>query len=85
MSETRLWTEYEDLILKRLREEDKIQKWTVVAQMMADEYNLKGRNGKQCKERYIHILYNQISVDSRRNSVISVMGLFTIAETFSTA
>ena len=49
MSETRLWTEYEDLILKRLREEDKIQKWTVVAQIMADEYNLKGRNGKQCK------------------------------------
>lgn len=58
MSETRIWTEYEDLILKRLREEDKIQKWTVVAQMMADEYNLKGRNGKQCKERYSYILNN---------------------------
>ena len=51
MSEIKVWTEYEDVILKKLKEEEKIQKWTLIAQKMADEYNLKGRNGKQCKER----------------------------------
>lgn len=49
MTQVKPWTEYEDLILRKLKEEDKIQKWTVLAQKMAEDYNLKGRNGKQCK------------------------------------
>jgi hypothetical protein len=36
MTEVRAWTEYEDLILRKLKEEDKIQKWTVIAQKMAE-------------------------------------------------
>jgi hypothetical protein len=51
MADLRPWTEYEDLILKKIKTDNKISKWTSIAQAMAEEYNLKGRNGKQCKER----------------------------------
>ncbi len=36
MTDFRPWTEYEDLILKKLKYQDSIVKWTVIAQKMAE-------------------------------------------------
>jgi myb proto-oncogene protein len=51
MNEKRLWTDQEDRILKKLVEDTKFTKWTHIARTICDEYGIKGRNGKQCKER----------------------------------
>lgn len=51
--ERKNWTEYQDQILKYLKEERKIKRWTDIAKIMNVEYKIGGRNGKQCRERYI--------------------------------
>jgi len=38
--------------LKKIYEDMGIKKWTDVAKMMKDDYDIDGRNGKQCRERY---------------------------------
>ena len=53
--------------------------------MMADDYNLKGRSGKQCKERYTNIFTEKVSVNCWWEPGISIMGVFAITETLSTA
>jgi hypothetical protein len=52
MPERRPWTNEEDAILKQLREELKIAKWSVIAKRMAEEHSMPVRTGKQCRERY---------------------------------
>lgn len=56
MPEKKSWTEEEDKILRFLFEVEKVPKWSKIAQKMADDYHMTGRNGKQCRERYC-ILY----------------------------
>ncbi len=51
MTETRQWTEYEDKILKFIRDDQGVQKWSTIAQKMAEEFGIKGWNGKHCKQR----------------------------------
>ena len=51
MCERRPWTEDEDKILKQIFETNKLTKWSHVARKLLEEYGIKGRNGKQCKER----------------------------------
>jgi hypothetical protein len=36
MTETKPWTEYEDKILKFIRDEEGVQKWSTIAQKMAE-------------------------------------------------
>lgn len=38
-------------MLKHLREELLITKWSTIAKKMAEEHNMTGRTGKQCRER----------------------------------
>jgi hypothetical protein len=52
MGDRRAWSEIEDKAIKELVEKYGIRKWTVVAQKMEELYNLKGRSGKQCRERW---------------------------------
>ena len=52
MPERKAWSSEEDEVLKNLREEQQITKWSVIAKKMAEEYNMPGRTGKQCRERY---------------------------------
>lgn len=47
------WSPYEDSILQLLREQRKIQRWTDIARTLATEFQIKGRNGKHCRERFI--------------------------------
>lgn len=47
--ERKNWTEYQDQILKYLKEERKIKRWTDIAKIMNIEYKIGGRNGKQCR------------------------------------
>jgi hypothetical protein len=51
MPDRRAWSAEEDRILKQLREEMKITKWSVIAHIMANEYKIPDRTGKQCRER----------------------------------
>jgi|688.fasta_scaffold322423_2 hypothetical protein len=50
----------EDRILKDLYEEKNIKKWSEIARIMESEHQIKGRNGKQCRERYHNHLDNSI-------------------------
>jgi hypothetical protein len=52
MGDRRAWSEIEDKAIKELVEKYGIRKWTVVAQKMEELYGLKGRSGKQCRERW---------------------------------
>jgi hypothetical protein len=52
MGDRRAWTEIEDKAITDLVQKYGIRKWTVVAQKMEELYNLKGRSGKQCRERW---------------------------------
>lgn len=51
MPERKPWTPEEDKVLKFLREEQKITKWSLIAKKMSEEYDMPGRTGKQCRER----------------------------------
>lgn len=42
----------EDRAIKELVEKFGIKKWTIVAQKMEESYELQGRSGKQCRERW---------------------------------
>jgi hypothetical protein len=39
--------------VKHLREEVQIKKWSIIAKKMAEEFEMPGRTGKQCRERYV--------------------------------
>lgn len=49
MPERKVWTSEEDKLLKHLKEDLKIPKWSIIAKKMADEYSMPGRTGKQCR------------------------------------
>jgi len=49
MNDKRAWTEHEDRMLKKVVEDNKFIKWTQIARILSEEYEIKGRNGKQCK------------------------------------
>ena len=42
----------EDQVLKMLVEERGIKSWAEISRLMALEFKLTGRSGKQCRERY---------------------------------
>ena len=50
--ERRSWTPYEDQILKNLYEKVKLNKWSLIAKQMQEDFNMPPRTGKQCRERY---------------------------------
>jgi hypothetical protein len=52
MGDRRAWSEIEDKAIRELVEKYGIRKWTVVAQKMEETFGLKGRSGKQCRERW---------------------------------
>lgn len=49
MSDRKPWTEEEDKVLKYLKEEEGMKKWSHIARRMSEEYKMGGRNGKQCR------------------------------------
>jgi hypothetical protein len=49
MTERKSWTEEEDSILKMLKEDEGIKKWSDISKIMDNKYNIKGRTGKQCR------------------------------------
>lgn len=52
MPKRRVWTDEEDRILLRLKDEMGEKKWTCIANIMKKKFGLIGRSGKQCRERY---------------------------------
>jgi len=51
MGDRRPWTEEEDILLKSVYERSGLTKWSHIARKLQEEHGLRGRNGKQCKER----------------------------------
>jgi hypothetical protein len=52
MPERKPWSEREDDILRLLKEERGVKKWSEIARQMETEFGVKNRTGKQCRERY---------------------------------
>ena len=50
--ERRPWTPHEDQMLKNLYEKVKLNKWSLIARKMEEEFDLPPKTGKQCRERY---------------------------------
>lgn len=48
----RPWTPREDAAIKGLVGENGIKQWTLIAESLRDKYNISGRSGKQCRERW---------------------------------
>nr|ABC96074.1 EMYB6 [Euplotes aediculatus] len=46
------WTEEEDLAISQLVGEIGECNWGTIAERMSKEFNIKGRTGKQCRERW---------------------------------
>ncbi len=49
----RLWNDDEDDAIIRLVDKYGIRKWTLISRKLQEEYQIHGRSGKQCRERYI--------------------------------
>jgi len=47
--ERKQWTPQEDQILKNLYEKVRLNKWSLIARQMHEEYELPLRTGKQCR------------------------------------
>lgn len=54
MTEKRPWSEEEDRLLKFVFDTSKLTKWSQIARRLQEEFGVKGKNGKQCKERYLN-------------------------------
>ncbi len=67
MPNRRMWSPEEDHTLRLLREEKSLKKWSVIARKMETDYNLPGRTGKQCRERYQRVTAG-ITITSTRPS-----------------
>jgi myb proto-oncogene protein len=50
----------EDSILKDLYENKQVKRWSEIARIMECEFHIRGRNGKQCRERYHNHLDDSI-------------------------
>jgi len=50
--ERRPWLNQEDIAIKKLVDEYGTKKWTLIAQLLEKRFNIRGRTGKQCRERW---------------------------------
>jgi hypothetical protein len=48
----RPWTAKEDAAIRGLVEESGVKQWTVIADNLQKRFNIYGRSGKQCRERW---------------------------------
>lgn len=48
----RLWNEHEDEAITNLIKKFGIKKWTLISRKLQEDYQIYGRSGKQCRERY---------------------------------
>jgi len=53
----RLWNDEEDEAIIGLVKKYGIKKWTLISRKLQEEYQIHGRSGKQCRERYVLTLY----------------------------
>ena len=52
MTKRRSWAQIEDDAIRQLVEQLGIKQWTLVAKKLQEQYQLGGRTGKQCRERW---------------------------------
>jgi hypothetical protein len=61
----RLWQDEEDTAIKTLVAQCGIKKWTLISRRLEEEYGIKGRSGKQCRERY----HNHLSPEVKKEPI----------------
>lgn len=49
MPERKPWSEREDQILRVLKEQRGVKKWSEIARLMESEFGVRQRTGKQCR------------------------------------
>ncbi|CAG9334805.1 unnamed protein product [Blepharisma stoltei] len=63
-TERKAWTQDEDDAIRALVEEYGVKHWTQISQYLQERYGIKGRSGKQCRERWHNHIDPQISKDT---------------------
>ena len=48
----RVWTDDEDKAIRTLVEKHGTKSWAIIAEKVAKDFGVKGRSGKQCRERW---------------------------------
>lgn len=56
----RPWTSREDEAIRLLVKENGVKQWTLIAENLSRKFNILGRTGKQCRERWHNHLNNGI-------------------------
>eukprot|EP00826_Nyctotherus_ovalis_P066095 TRINITY_DN9746_c0_g1_i8.p1 TRINITY_DN9746_c0_g1~~TRINITY_DN9746_c0_g1_i8.p1 ORF type:complete len:342 (+),score=86.48 TRINITY_DN9746_c0_g1_i8:100-1125(+) len=56
----RLWERHEDEAVEKLVQKYGVKKWSLIAEMLDVVYRIRGRNGKQCRERWHNHLDPQV-------------------------
>jgi hypothetical protein len=56
----RPWTSREDDAIRLLVKENGVKQWTLIAESLSKKFNILGRTGKQCRERWHNHLNNGI-------------------------
>lgn len=51
-SDRRVWAKEEDDAIRELVAKYGTKTWSVIAEQIVKEYNIEGRTGKQCRERW---------------------------------
>ncbi|CAG9313324.1 unnamed protein product [Blepharisma stoltei] len=57
------WNQDEDDAIRSLVEEHGIKQWSLIASLLVDRYGIKGRTGKQCRERWHNHLDPNVKKD----------------------
>ena len=58
----RLWEDFEDKAVRDLVGKYGVKKWVLIAKKLEEMYNIKDRNGKQCRERW----HNHLNPDVKK-------------------
>lgn len=58
------WTAKEDAAIRGLVQENGLKQWTLIAENLQKKFNIAGRSGKQCRERW----HNHLNVGILKNA-----------------
>jgi len=64
MQKRKPWTAREDAAIRGLVQENGLKQWTLIAESLQKRFNIAGRSGKQCRERW----HNHLNVGIVKNA-----------------
>jgi molybdopterin biosynthesis enzyme MoaB len=64
-SDRRVWAKEEDDAIRELVAKYGTKTWSVIAEQIVKDYNIEGRTGKQCRERWHNHLGIYLAINVR--------------------